>query len=438
MEGTERHDGPTGAGRARDVHRGYAKGVGSAVLLMIGFALGAVITELREGQQPRTPTPIVVNRDVQGNPELPAEIDFKQFWDVWELVKSRNVDQKATDVDLFYGALEGMVGALGDPYSVYFDPEFAEQFAADLAGTFEGIGAEIGIKQDQLMVIAPLDGTPASKAGLRSGDHIVAIDGEDTYGMTIEEAVRRIRGEKGTTVTLLIWRAGAEEATDHVITRETIVVESVTWHVEERDGKRFGVIEMNQFNETTEPRFQTAVQELLLEGLDGLVLDLRNNPGGFLDTAVKVAGEWVQQDLIVAEKFSDGTVRNYLSEGTARFGEIPTVVLVNGGSASASEIVAGALQDHGKADIIGTQTYGKGSVQDYMEFDDGSALKLTIALWFTPLGRSIAEEGISPDEIVEYATEDFENDRDPQLDRAFEVLGGSPLRPPETANDDAA
>ncbi len=408
-----------------EVTRRYALGAVGAVLLLIGFFAGIAVAELEtESAAQILGVGHLVNTDVKPPSDLPDEVDFGNFWDVWQIVQNRYVNQPVDELDMFYGAIEGVLASLGDPYSIYLDPQIAAEFESELSGTFEGIGAEIGIKQDQLKIIAPLPDTPAERAGLMAGDAIYAIDGVDTFGMSIDEAVSRIRGEKGTEVTLLIGREGEDELREIVIVRGTIVVESVRWETVESGDVTVGVISLYQFNETSGPAFDEAVQGILLEDPDGIILDLRNNPGGFLDTAVDVAGEWVMRDVVVMEKFSDGSTRNYMSDGNARFADLPTVVLVNGGSASASEIVAGALQYHGKATIVGEQTFGKGSVQDYMEFEDGSALKLTIALWLTPGGQSIEQEGITPDETVELTAEDFDNDLDPQYDRALEIIAG--------------
>lgn len=405
-----------------EVPRRYATGAVAAALVVVAFIGGVAVGELRSAEPDSKPdVNQVLNVGDEQPKEISQEVDFQQFWDIWEIVRARHVEQPVDEVNLYYGAVAGMVGALDDPYSVFLDPQFAEMFESELSGTFEGIGAEIGIKQDQLKVIAPLPDTPADRAGLMAGDAILAIDEVDTYNMSTDEAVRRIRGPKGEEVVLTIGRKGAE-IQDIPIIRDTIRVESVRWRLEERDGLRIGLIEIFHFNEATMPIFEEAIQSLTLENPDGLILDLRNNPGGFLDTAVDVAGEWVQQDVVVQERFSDGSTRNYNSNGNSRLTDLSTIVLVNGGSASASEIVAGALQHYGKGFILGEPTFGKGSVQDYVEFDDGSALKLTIALWLTPSGLSIEKEGITPDELVELTVEHFNADQDPQMDRAVELL----------------
>lgn len=422
------------------VARNYRFGALVAFLMTLSFVGGVVFGELQpRPTSVRTGTNVATGTgQVEGKDEPPPyefqDVDFAQFWEVWEMVKSKHVDQPTSDVKMFYGAIAGMVGSLDDPYSVYFDPEFAQKFAQDLEGEFQGIGAEIGIKKEQLTVIAPLPGTPAEQAGLKAGDRIHAIDDTDTVGMTVEDAVSRIRGEKGTQVKLLVGRDGLAEAKEIVITRATIVVESVKWAVRKQpDGRKIGIITISHFNDNTQSKFNAAARAALMENPAGLVVDLRNDPGGYLDVAISIAGDWVDKDTVVIERFSDGTEKKYASETAARLSGIPTVVLVNGGSASASEIVAGALQDSRKAVIVGEQTFGKGSVQDYNEFNDGSALKLTIAKWLTPKGRTIDKEGLAPDIFVEMTPEDFNADRDPQMDKAIELLlapGGLPTEFP--------
>lgn len=410
--------------RMDPVVKNYSLGLIVVFLIIASFVAGVFFGDVRPAAVAEAPTEDgvrLVNRD-DAPPFRLNDVDFSEFWEVWGMVKERFAGEQKSDVEMFYGAIAGMVSSLEDPYSTFFDPDSADEFIRELEGTFEGIGTEIGIKKDQLTVIAPLPDTPAERAGLRAGDKIIAIDDTDTFGMSLEEAVKRIRGPKGTEVGLRIVRKGLDESLEIPITRDRIVVDSVRMTIEEQEGKKIAIVKISHFNEQTMPKFSAFIQDILLEDVDGFILDLRNNPGGFLETAVKVAGEWSPRSVIVVEKFSDGSSQNYTSNGNARLVDMPTVVLVNGGSASASEIVSGALQDYGKARIIGEQTFGKGSVQDYVGFDDGSALKLTIAQWLTPNGRSINEEGIEPDEVVEYTFEDYDNDVDPQLRRAMEVL----------------
>jgi carboxyl-terminal processing protease len=326
------------------------------------------------------------------------QVSFDQFWKVWDMVKKQHVDQPVDDVDLFYAATAGLVDGLNDPYSVYFPPKEAKAFADDLSGEFEGIGAEIGMRDDLLTVIAPLPSSPAEQAGIRAGDTIFAIDGDDTFGITIEEAVGKIRGPGGTDVVLAITHNGISTVEEVTITRNTINVPTIVFEMKQDD---IAYLRISHFNEDTLSQFNDVVQDVLLEGPRGIVLDMRSNPGGFLDTSVRVASEWVNEGIILQERFQSGEISEYTSVGKHRFVDIPTVVLVDGGTASASEIVAGALQDYGVATLVGTQTFGKGSVQNFEILPDGSALKLTIAKWLTPHGREIDGEGIAPDVIVE-------------------------------------
>jgi carboxyl-terminal processing protease len=334
------------------------------------------------------------------------------------LAKNNYVHQPVQDTELFYGALSGIISSLDDPYSVFFDPKTAEEFKQELEGTFSGIGAELGIKNNQLTIIAPLPDTPAERAGLKAGDRILAIDSRDTTDMALDYAVSIIRGEKGTDVTLTTWREEWDKAQDFKITRDTIEVASVKWEMKDD----IAHIEINHFNEDTERRFDQAVAELITKNPKGLILDLRNNPGGFLNTAVEVAGEWIENDVIVVEQIDDGQRNEERSTGLARLQNLKTVVLVNQGSASASEIVAGALQDYGKATLVGEKTFGKGSVQNLEPLRDGSAVKITVAEWLTPKGRLIDKEGIVPDVEIKLTEEDYNAERDPQMDKAIEII----------------
>lgn len=346
------------------------------------------------------------------------DVDFNLFWDVWDLVKDSYVDQPISEKDLFYGAIQGMVGALGDPYSVFFDPESAQEFNSELAGTFSGIGAEIGMRDDFIIVIAPIKDSPAESAGLLPGDRIIAINGEDALGMEVNDAVTRIRGDAGTDVTLTILRGESSDAFDVTITRSDITLDSVSWEIRD-DG--IAVINVYMFNDDSATLFEEAVQEVLTADVDGIVVDLRNNPGGLLTQAIDLAGFWIDGKTVVIEQVGDER-QEFAASGVARLAGIPTVVLVNGGSASASEILAGALQDYDLATVIGETTFGKGSVQEYYEYGNGSAVKITVAKWLTPLGRSIDEVGIEPDLTVEYTEEDFNEQKDPQFDAAIRHL----------------
>lgn len=361
-------------------------------------------------------------------------VDFRMFWDTWNLIKDRYAKQPVDERQMFYGALSGMVASLGDEHSVFMEPVASQEFAQELSGKFEGIGAEIGYKNDKLVIVAPLPDSPAEKAGLMAGDWILGIDEVDTAGMGIDEAVGRIRGDKGTKVKLHVLRGKESEPRVFEITRDTIAVHSVkVSYVKSPAGKDLAVIKVSHFNGDTNNLFMEAVTQAVGRGIDGVVLDLRNNPGGYLDSSVRILGEWIPGEVAVSERYSDGTKDDHRSGGRGRLSDTPTLVLVDGGSASASEIVAGALQDYAKAVLMGTQTFGKGSVQDLIDLEDGSSVKLTIAEWLTPKGNNINVEGIAPDYVVERTREDYEADKDPQLDSARAWFDGVMPPPPKPA-----
>ncbi|PIR47391.1 peptidase S41 [Candidatus Uhrbacteria bacterium CG10_big_fil_rev_8_21_14_0_10_50_16] len=395
--------------------------------LMTTVAVGIALTSLlggifigREALPPRSVT--LEDGRVIGAGEIARiaeDVDFQLFWDVWQQVQEDYVYGPVAEKDLFYGALHGLVAGLGDPYTTFFDPKAANSFQTSLSGQFEGIGAEIGLREGQLVIVSPLRDSPAQLAGIAAGDAIYLIDETETAGLSIEDAVALIRGPKGTTVTLTVVHEGANASVEVPIHRAIIELSSVEWSVRE-DG--IAVIDIFAFNEDTARRFNDAVVDVLSKGATGLVIDMRNNPGGFLDQAVVIAGEWVGNNTVVIERGEDGVMKDIEAQGVARLKDIPTVVIVNEGSASATEIVAGALQDYASAIIIGAQTFGKGSVQEYRELSDGSALKITIAEWLTPQGRSINKQGITPDEEVTFTEEDLAEGIDTQFERALSIL----------------
>lgn len=414
-----------------------ALGIVFVIGITIGYAGGAHAQgESWKNVAQSTPGRVVgVGQNPPANTVNGKDVNFSEFWDVWNDLKSHFYQQPVDDKKLFYGALRGMTEAVGDPYTNYFEPTDAEEFSSDLKGEFSGIGAEIGAKDGQLQIVAPLPDSPAEKAGIKPQDRILKINGEESLTMPVDEAVSKIRGEKGTKVTLQLGRLpeGATSSTkqapkiiDVTITRDTIVVHSVK--LVAKDNGVF-VIEIHNFNSDTADGFSDAVDQALAKNAKGLVIDLRNDPGGYLDKAVSVAGEWLPDQLVVQQRERGVITEKYKGTGKGRLKDIPTVVLVNEGSASASEILAGALQDTKKAVIVGKQSFGKGTVQDYLEYDDGSALKVTIAEWLTPNGRSIAHEGITPDVQVDLTADDINADRDPQLEKALELLRTGKARP---------
>lgn len=397
-----------------------------AILLVVSFGLGAYTSRVSETvrqylDQEALFVGEVANKYGEYKLEQGGEaVDFGIFWEVWDNIMEMYVDSEhVSEKKLFYGALRGMVEAVEDPYTVFMDPQISKEFDDDLAGTFEGIGAEIGIKNDVVTVIAPLPDMPAQKAGLKAGDAILFIDDTSTAGMSVDEAVSRIRGTKGTEVKLSIGRVGEGELIDILITRDKIVVKSINTAVLEDNILH---IKISNFNNDTEQLFNQAVTQVIEDQAPGIIVDLRNNPGGYLDTAIEMASEWIEQGIVVTEKYSEDNKTEHLARGRARLTDVPTVVLVNQGSASASEIVSGALQDYKRAVVIGERTFGKGSVQTLNKYGDGSSLKLTVAKWLTPNNRSINDEGIEPDIRVVYTLEDFNSNIDPQLNAALELL----------------
>lgn len=345
--------------------------------------------------------------------------DINLFWQVWETVKKEYVAQPVDPTKMFYGAIKGMVSSLGDPYSIFLDPKMTQEFQKELSGKFEGIGAEIGFKDHQLSIVAPLPDSPAEKAGLKAGDKILKIDNKDTQDMNLDYAVSLIRGKKGTTVILNILSSGQEQPRDVTIKRDVIKVSSVTWELKNNN---IAYVKIAQFDDETTSLFNKIVNQILLKNPKGIILDLRNNPGGYLDGATTLAGKFLDEKVVLYEEFAQGEKKEYKSDANAPLKDIKLVVLVNEGSASGSEIVAGALQDNKRATIIGEKTFGKGTVQDLKDFNDGSSVKLTIARWLTPNGLSITDNGIKPDIEVKLTEEDYNKDRDPQLDKAMEIL----------------
>ncbi len=395
---------------------------GLALFFLIGLAVGIYFDGDNNHYQFTKDKPIAYSEEaitaaLGANPS--SDIDFDIYFEVWDKIKSNYVDtNQLSDKELFYGSLRGLAEATDDPYTVFMDPEETKEFADDLAGVFEGIGAEIGLRKDIPTVIAPLEGMPAQKAGLRSGDKIYAVNDEPTIGLSLNEIIKKIRGPKDTEVKLTIIR-NDEKPMDIKIVRSLIVTKSVKTEMRS-DG--IYVIKISNFNDDTLQLFNEAVDNILVKKPRGIILDLRNNPGGYLDTAVALASEWVKEGPVVAEQFNNNRRNEYPASGRARLSNIPTVVLVNGGSASASEILAGALRDYKLAKIVGETTYGKGSVQSLNDLSSGGTLKITVAKWLTPAGDDINDKGLEPDVKVEMTMEDLDAKKDPQLDKALEIL----------------
>lgn len=349
------------------------------------------------------------------------EIDFALFWRVWDLLKEKYLGRDDLNAKtLFYGAIDGMLAATGDPYTTFFSPDENREFKEDLAGSFEGIGAEMGMKNEILTVIAPLDDSPAKRAGILAGDRVLKINGEPTSNISLEAAVDRIRGPKGSEVTLSIFRNSDEEIRDITVRRDTIVVKSVKFEMRDT----IAIIRLGRFGDDTSQEFDSAVRQAESAGATGLILDLRNNPGGFLGTAVDLAGHFLPVGSVaVIEEHADKSRQELKTTGAARFRSLPVVVLINEGSASASEILAGALREgRDQVLLVGQQSFGKGSVQELIPVSSETSVKITVAHWLTPQGHAINNEGIKPDVEAEYVRDENDPEKDTQMDRALEEM----------------
>lgn len=342
--------------------------------------------------------------------------DMNEYWRVNDLLHAK-FDGDISQDKQAEGAITGMVASLGDPYTTYLTADQSKELSDDLKGSLSGVGIEVGLKNDKLTVIAPIDGAPAAIAGIRAGDIIVAVNGEDTSSMSLDMAVSKIRGQKGSEVTLKIVR-GSSLPKDYKITRDEITVPSVKTEVK---ANGIGYIKISRFGDDTVSAVQDASNTLKSQGVKAVVVDLRDNPGGYLDGAVDVSSQFMSKGVVVEQRSSKEKNSVYHAKPGGELTDIPVVVLVNGGSASASEIMAGALRDNNRATLVGEKTFGKGSVQQLFGLSGGANVKITIAHWFTPKGVNISKEGIHPDIEVKQTTEDFNAGRDPQLDKAIET-----------------
>ncbi len=352
-----------------------------------------------------------------------ASADFNLFWDVWSRLEEKYVDNSKLDRQkLIFGAIQGLVHAVGDPHTEFMPPVEAKQFQEDIKGSFDGIGAEIGIRKKILTIIAPLKGNPAEKAGLKAGDMIFKIDNTITSDLSLDEAVQLIRGPHGTSVKLLIVREGFDKPKEFTVQRDVIKVQIVET---EKKSDGIFVIRLHQFTENAGLEFRKAVREFYESGSKKLIVDLRNNPGGYLTVSVDIASWFVPAgDVVARERYGNGTEDTYRSNGYGLLEHVPTVVLINEGSASASEILSGALRDLRHVPLIGTKSYGKGSVQEVEDLPMKSSLKVTIAKWLTPNSIEIDGKGLEPDETVKIPDNVTEKDidRDFAMEKALEVL----------------
>ncbi len=397
----------------------------------VGYQLGARHTGVSLGPDKR----LILNQ----TPPSSVNIDFSEFWDVWNRLSRSWIDRASMDPQkMVWGAITGMVNSLGDPYTTYLPPKDNKDFKDQLGGSFQGIGAELGLKDGHIVVIAPLKGNPAEKAGILAGDAILKVDGADTSNWSVNDAVAKIRGPGGTTVKLTILHDGAAKTVDISIVRSTIIVPSVTSWVKSvraiteisgtpsfqtlsAKGETIAYIHLSQFGDTSNSDWDKAVTDMLASGsVKGLVFDLRNNPGGYLDGAVYISSDFIKSGTVVSQVNSDGTRQDYPVVRRGRLLDIPVVVLINKGSASAAEITAGALRDYKRATIVGETSFGKGTVQTPEDLSDGSSVHITTGRWLLPNGDSIAKKGITPDVAV--AWDGLSASADAQLAKAVELL----------------
>ncbi len=399
--------------------------IGSFVLLSFIFFLGVFIGE---GKVERLEEKAFSEKISQS----PEDVDFSPLWIAWNVINekytSSNSEKEVTDQEKVWGMIQGLTRSLDDPYTVFFPPADAEIFEADISGNFEGVGMEIGIRDGVLTVVSPLKDTPAYRAGILSRDKITEIDGESTKEFSVDRAVKLIRGERGTEVVFTIKRENESEMLTISVVRDVIQIPTISTNKEDGAGLREDgvyVIQLYNFSAFSQHLFREALREFVSSGSNKLILDLRGNPGGYLEASVDMASWFLPIGKnVVEENFgSDKKSVVYRSKGYDIFNEnLKMAIIINRGSASASEILAGALREHNIATLIGERSYGKGSVQELVDITDDTSLKVTIARWLTPLGNSISDEGLKPDIEVEITKEDIENGTDPQIEKAVKFL----------------
>ena len=393
-------------------------GIVLSLLILTGiFSLGTYVGYSRRSEVEKVVQ--VINKE----PQVETTADFSAFWKAWNIINKKSIyAKKVTDQDRVWGAISGMASSLKDPYTTFFPPDENKLFNAEIAGSFEGIGAEIEIKDKILTVVSPLKDTPAWKAGLKAGDKILKIDNTVTTDITVEKALGLIRGAHGTSVRLTILRGEEKETREFNIIRDKIEIPTI--ETELRPDNIF-VIKFYSFSENSATLFKDALKKFVDSGSSKLVLDMRGNPGGYLDAAVDIGSWFIDEGKVIVSEDFEGNGKNvyYRSHGPRIFTDkLSFVVLVDGGSASASEILAGALQEYGIATLVGEKTFGKGSVQELINITDNTSLKVTVAKWLTPNGKSISLQGLEPDVKVPFTRKDLDKKLDPQMDKAVEIL----------------
>lgn len=396
---------------------------GLFIVIICVFSVGFLSGKIWGGEEERSEIFEVIGR--KENPEV-TELNFALFWDVWSTLQDYYVEKDISEQDMYYGAIKGMVDGIGDPVTIFLTSEETNEYKKGNQGKFEGIGAELGYEGGSIVVVAPLEGSPAIEAGLRSGDRIFKVDGEDITSKNIFKVVSMIRGEQGTEVVLSVLHKGDFEAVDVNITRGEITVPSIDYEVK-NDGE-YIVIDVDRFTEVSAAAWQNqwdeTVSDVLAENPKGIILDLRGNPGGYFSSAVWAAGEFLESGSVVSKQQDrDKRTNDFIVQRDGRLLDIPVVVLVDGGSASASEILAGALKYYDRVYIIGEETYGKGTAQEIIDFSDGSSMHITTLKWLLPDDSWLNPENvIEPDKVVELTTDDFTNGDDPQMKAAIDYL----------------
>lgn len=368
-----------------------------------------------------------IGQIIHGAGESKQPVSFQPLWTVLQDLQSNYIDSKNINTqNEMYGAISGAVASLGDPYTTFFNPQEYTDFSTQLSGNFQGIGAQMAEQNSLPTIVSTLKGSPAAKSGLFAGDEVIKINGQDITTLSLDDVVSKIRGTAGTTVTLTIFRPSANKQIDFTITREQIDIKTVLYSSQTlSDGKKIENITITEFGDSTTTDFGPAVQDALKNKVSGIVLDVRGNPGGYLNSAVAIGSYWLPKDqLIVTEAHADGTSTPYYSAGGDSLNGIPTVVLIDGGSASAAEILSGALHDHNIAKLVGEKSFGKGSVQQLITdgLPSGTALKVTIAKWLTPNGQNLNHNGLNPDVVVPITQAQAQAGNDPQMDQAVKTL----------------